>query len=343
MKNDLKGQKRVSSFYLKQQFIGLLAGEFANCGFNIVLGFESSFKRRICKLEIVDGKQARICVNLGHLKSSVCIDGASLLFRVRYCALFIAEYIKQIERAKNSMPKSYFEGLAFLNAIEVCKSGRTVGIYSPLSHWNKKHGLSYCLRPLEISSAINALNRIRLLDRTELNEQEGLIVGTLCDSLLLYSCLPEVSYIRSQAPAYALVDSLRRLAALITRERDLTDEFPILSLAPFDKIKQLTVSGLFEHCIRSDNEFLTGVSVRLIAYLQPSLNITASGDAYQRTIDAIKRYIDYSLYYYRELPKSGGRILKDNLYAIKTAVRSINGCLSRNGIDVISGNIHSIM
>lgn len=171
MKHNQNIKNRMSTFELKQQFIGLLAGEFENCSFDIVLGFESSFRNRICTLKFVNCKQVEVCVNLGYVKKSVCVDGCSLMFKVFFCASYVAEYIKQIERAGYSVPQSYFEGLAFLNAIEVYKSEKLVSVYSPILHWETKPKRSYCLRPLEVSCAINSLNKMKLLASSWMNQQ----------------------------------------------------------------------------------------------------------------------------------------------------------------------------
>lgn len=343
MNHNLKNQKDMCTFELKRQFIGLLASEFRNCGFNVVLGFESSFKSRICMLKFADVKRIEVYVNLGYVKNSVYVDGISQMFKVRYCALFIAEYIKQIERAKDCIPQSYFEGLVFLNAVEVYKSKKTVGVYSPLSHWDKKPQRSYCLRPIEISSAINALNKTRMFASLELNEQEQLVVKTFCDSLLLYAGLPEVSYVRASVPVYALIDSFKGVADLITKEPKLVQVFPVLTLAPFDQIRKLTVNDLFLHCIQSDNEFLMGISIRLIAFLHPPQNNEVTDGDLKKLTDAMNQYIEYSITYCNELSKPDRCLLNDNLFAVKAVVKSINDYLTMYGTGVIAGNIHSIM
>lgn len=343
MKHRMKRQKSLSTFDLKQQFIGLLASEFENCGFDIVLGFESSFNGRICTLKFIDDKRIEVYANLGYVKKSVCVDGCSQMFKVHYCTLFIAEYIKHIERAKNNIPQSYFDGLAFLNAIEVYKSEKTVSVYSPLSHWDRKPKHSFNMRPLEISCAINALNRIRLSVSLELSKQEQFAVKHFCDSLLLYASLPEISYVHTRIPAYTLADSLKRLANLISKEPELVQEFPVLALARFEHIMQLTVNDLFLHCIQSDNEFLTGVSIRIIAFLHPSHNIQFTDDVRRKLTDVLNEYIDYGITYCKELSKPGRCLLNDNLFAVKTAVKSINDYLTIYGTGVIAGNIHSII
>ena len=343
MKHNQNRKNSTSTFELKQQFIGLLATEFENCSFDIILGFESSFRNRICTLKFVDYKQVEVSINLGYVKKSVCVDGCSLMFKVYFCALYVAEYIKQIERARCNVPQSYFEGLAFLNAIDVCKSEKLVSVYSPILHWEKKPKRSYCLRPLEISSAINSLNKIKLLASSWLNQQEKLVVNTFCDSLLLYAGLPEVSYNHSRVPVYALIDAFEKLTDLIAKEPLLNREFPILTLAPFEQIAHMSVNDLLLHCIQSNNEFLKGVSIRLIAFLHPSQNIAFTDDTHNKLADTINQYIDYSLSYCYEFSKSGRCLKKDNLYAIKKAAKSINEYLNMDGTYVIAGNIHSIM
>lgn len=343
MKHNQNIKNRMSTFELKQQFIGLLAGEFENCSFDIVLGFESSFRNRICTLKFVNCKQVEVCVNLGYVKKSVCVDGCSLMFKVFFCASYVAEYIKQIERAGYSVPQSYFEGLAFLNAIEVYKSEKLVSVYSPILHWETKPKRSYCLRPLEVSCAINSLNKIKLLASSWMNQQEKLVVNTFCNSLLLYAGLPEVSYNHSRVPVYALIDAFKKLADLIVKEPLLSQEFPILTLAPFEQIQQMSVNDLLLHCIQSNNEFLMGVAIRLIAFLHPSQNIAFADDIHNKLADTINQYIDYSLSYCYEFSKSGRCLKTDNLYAIKAAAKSIDEYLNVDGIYVIAGNIHSIM
>lgn len=343
MKRNQKKRKIISTIDLKQQFAGLLTDEFENCGFNIILGFESSSKNRICILKFSGCKHVEVCINLGYVGKSVCIEGCSLILKVYYCAFFVAEYIKEIERAKGNIPQSYFEGLTFLNAIDVCKSERAVSVCSPLSHWNKKPERSSCIRPLEVGCAINALNKIRLFALSELNKQERSSVSKLCDSLLLYAGLPEVAYNHAKVPVYALADSFRELADIIERKPTAVREFPILTLAPFDQIKQLTVNDLFLYCVQSDNEFLMGVAIRLIAVLYPSSDIKLSNDTQKKLVDAMNQYIDFSLYYFHELTQSGRCLKKDNLYAVKKVIKSINMYLSLNGYSVIAGNIHSIM
>lgn len=343
MKHKLRKQKRMSTFELKQQFISLLASEFKNCVFDIVLGFESSSKSRICTVKFIDNKKVELCANLGYVEKSVYGEGCTQMLKVYYCIFFIAEYIKQIERAKTNIPQSYFEGLAFLNAIETYKSQRMVDVYSPVSYWNKKPNRLYCLRPLEISCAINTLNRIRLFASFEANEQERLTLKSFCESLLLYAGLPEISYIHARVPVYTLFDSFKRLAKFINNEPELVQEFPVLTLAPFERIMQLTVNDLLLCCIQSDNEFLIGVSIRLIAFLRPSRNVQFTEGILRKLIDAMNQYIDYSITYCDELSESSRCLLSDNLFAVKMAVKSINEYLTIYGADVVNGNIHCLI
>ena len=343
MKHSLNHQKKMSSFHLKQQFIGLLSNELGKSRFNIVLGFESSFRSRICTLKFSDDKQIEVCINLEYVKKSDNAADCSMILKVCYCALFVADYIKQIERAKSSVPQNYFEGLVFLNAIEVCKEKKTVSIYSPLSYWDKNPKSTYCVRPIEISSAINALNRLRIIAPSGVSERDKMAIKSFSDSLLLYSGLPEIAYVYGSIPVYALVDSFKRLAGIIVKDPEAVQEFPILGLAPFDQIKQLTVGSLFLSCIQSDNTFLIGVAIRLIAFFHLPYNFKIDSVNLEKLVSAMNQYIDYSIIYYNRLPKRGRYLMDDNLFAIKNAVKSFNSYLSMHGAGVITSNIHTTM
>lgn len=342
MKFSVQSKKNMSSFELKQHFTSILSNEFTKCGFKIILGFEVSFKKRICTLYFTNSKQIDICVNLGYVKKSIDTIGSSLMFKVYYCAIFIAEYVKQIERAKKFAPQSYFEGLTFLNAIDTCRSNKKVSVYSPLSHWNEKPKRTYCIRPLEISSAINSLNKIRLLTPTKLNEQDIETIRTFCHSLLLYAGLPEVTYVHSNIPLYSVSDSLQRLANLILKEPAVVDEFPIFAIAPFERINQLTVGDMFLFCVQSDSKFLMGIAIRLIAFLKMSQDMGLDDSDYRRLVHEINSYVDYSISYCNGLSKLDRCLIKDNLFAIKTAVKSINNYLNICGTGVNAGNIHPV-
>ena len=342
MNLSVQNQRNMSIFELKQYFTRILSAEFASSEFNIVLGFEARFKNRICTLHFTNSKQIEICVNLGYVKKSVDTIGSSWMFKVCYCALFIAAYIKQTERARKNVPQSYFEGLTFLNAIEVCKFPKTVSVYSPLSHWNEKPKRTDCVRPLEISSAINALNKIRLLMPTQLNEQDIEAIRTFSHSLLLYAGLPEVAYVHSKIPVYSMSDSLQRLADLIQREPKVVDEFPILAIAPFGQLKQLTVGDMFLFCVQSDSKFLMGIAIRLIAFFHLPQDMELDDGVYRKLAHEMNLYIDYSISYCNGLSKLGRCLIKDNLFAIETAVKSINNYLNICGAGVDAGNIHLI-
>lgn len=342
MKHNMKNKGKISSFYLKQQFISLLSNEFEQCGFDIVLRFESSIKKTICAIKFVNNYQVEIYINLGYVKKAINVLGCALSLKMRYCALFVAEYIKQIEQAKRDIPQNYFEGLVYLNAIDVCKTPNIVNIYSPLSCWYKNPKRTYCIRPIEISSAINALTKLRSFVQSEQNEQEAEAVKSLSDSLQLYSRLPEIAYIYENVPVYTLFDSFKRLAKLIAKEPEVVQEFPVLTLVSFGQIEQLTVRSLFLSCIQSNNNFLLGVALRLIVFLHLPYEIEFDSSCFPKLMDVMNLYIDNSLIYCNELSKSGGAFMKNNLFAIRVVIKSINRYFTMHGIDASAGNIHFV-
>ena len=64
---------------------------------------------------------------------------------------------------------------------------------------------------------------------------------------------------------------------------------------------------------------------------------------YETLVSEMKRYIDYSTTYCVEALKSNSYLIKDNLFAIGVAAKVANNYLTARGIDVNSGNIHSIL
>lgn len=343
MNHNPKSQRNLSSYQLKQMFAFLLSNELSDCKFDVLLEFESSVANRICTLKFARANQAMICVNLGYVGRSIDATGCSLLLKVHYCALFIAEYVKHVERSKSTAPHNYFEGLVLLNALEVYGKRKTQEIYSPLSHWNKKPRRRCCMRPIEISCAINSLNKLRLLNLVELSEGEISAIRVFSEELLLYSGLPEIAYINTNIPVYTVVDFFQTIRKIVVKNPELKYEFPILMLAPFEQIEHLTTHDLFLSCIQSDNAFLIGLATRLILFLHLQCDMELDSCNYKALIGEMKLYVDYCTTYYTESLKSNSYFIKDNLFAINIATKAANNYLTVCGADVIGGNIHSIL
>lgn len=294
-------------------------------------------------MQFTDDDRVEICLNLGHVRKSLDAAGCSLMLKIHYCALFVAEYVKHIERAKSSLPQNYFEGLVFLNALEVYKGKKASGICSPLSRWRKRPRHACRVRPIEISCAINALNKLRLFTPVELNEEERLAIRVFSEELLLYSGLPEIAYVGTKVPIYTVVDFIKTIGKIAADDPETRQEFPMLMLAPFEQIDHMTTHDLFLCCIQSDNTFLIGLAVRLIVFLQLQYDIKLENCSCEALVEEIKQYIDYSTVYYTEASRSNSYLIKDNLFAISIAVKAANNYLSACGEDVNSGNIHSIL
>lgn len=342
MKYNIRDKQNISSFHLKQQFISLLSNELERCSFNIVLGFESSMRERVCTLKFLDNKELEVCINIGFVSKAVKCSDCSFVFKLHYCALFAAEYIKLIEQAKTNVPQNYFDGLVCLNGIEILKNKEIQSIYSPLSCLSQRTKRSYCVRPIEISSAIYTLNKLRIFAASLLNKQDIATAASLCNGLLLYSGLPEIAYIHTGIPLYTTVHSFKKLGELIAKNPGAFDEFPILSLAPFEQIASLTTSDLLRICIQSNNAFLIGVAIRLVAFLHLPYDLEFDNSYHSNLVDAMKLYIKHSVTYCTETSKVSQGLLKDNLFAIRCAVKNINAYLTLNGIGLTTGNIHSI-
>ena len=190
--------------------------------------------------------------------------------------------------------------------------------------------------------AINTLNKLRMFAIPLLNKQDIATITSLCNGLLLYSGLPEIAYIHTNMPIYAMVHSFKKLGELLAKNPELTNEFPILSLAPFDRIESLTTNDLFRTCIQSDNAFLIGVAIRLVAFLRLPYGLEIDYSCHRNLVDAMKLYIEYSVSYCIESSHASKGLLKDNSFAIRCAVKNINNYLTLSGIGLTTGNIHSI-
>ena len=167
-------------------------------------------------------------------------------------------------------------------------------------------------------------------------------ITSLCNGLLLYSGLPEIAYVHTNIPIYATVHSFKKLGELLAKNPEVTNEFPILSLAPFDQIESLTTSDLFRTCIQSNNAFLIGIAIRLVAFLNLPYGLEIDNSYHKNLVDAMKKYIEYSVSYCIETSQVSKGLLKDNSFAMRRAVKNINDYLTLSGIGLTTGNIHSI-
>lgn len=340
MQHNLTGQKHIPSFLMKKHISGMLSRELRGCSFHIILGFEAVTQERMCSLKFLDKQRLEVCVNLSHVKRSINDSNFTMPSKVNFCVLYIADYIRQIDRARRCIPQSYFEGLTFFNAVEVYKSSKAVSIYSPLYRWGRKKGGNNCIRPIEINCTINSLNRMRLFMLSEISEKEKLSLDTIVDKLLLYASLPEIAYNATKLPVYALANSIKKLSAIITKYPEIIREFPVLMISQFDQIEQLTTKDLLYRYVQSDNNFLKGIAIRIIGFMQYPNERINDEYIFEKLALALNQYIECSLTYYTELSDSGDCFLKDNMYAVKKAVRAINDYLRIYGRNVNSGNIH---
>lgn len=340
MKDSLNGQPHISGFSLKEYVSAALSGELKGCGFHILLGFEASARDRICTLRFLPDQRLDVCVNLSHLKKTVPHPHCSLLCRVYYGVQYIAAYIHLLERAGRLVPQSYLEGLSFLNAVEVYQSAKPVSITTPLYRWKKKPGRKSSIRPIEISCAVSALNRMRFFLRNQLSEKERILLEDLADKLLLYAGVPEIAYDCANVPVYALNNSVGKLAVFLEKNPGLAETFPVLRLMEFKRIGQLTTDDLLSRYVQSDNSFLLGIAIRMTAFSGVTPRSGPHTERQGTLISAMNRYIENSLTYYKELSQAEELLLKDNLYAVKETVKAINHYLYIHGAGVNSGNIH---
>ncbi len=339
MKNNLN---KMSIYQLKQLFSQLLLNELKNCRFGILVSYELSMKKRICFIKMIKKENIKININLSYIKKSNFVINCSLIPKVYYCCFFIVHLVKQLESVKQVLPKSYFEGLTYYNAIEIYNYKKT-GIYSPILHRCNKNKRSYCMRPIEIYCAIKAIEKIVMMKQLELTDNDRKTLNAFKETLLQYSYLPEISYIKKRIPVYTVINSLKEIAKFIEKNPDMINEFPILTLASFNKMKKLTIRDLFLTCAESNNDFLIELAIRLVAFFHFAYTLDYKNNDYERVIEEMKKYISTYAKFHGKISMQENYFLQDNFSAVKNAVKEINCFLCMNGITVSSGNIHFII
>lgn len=332
---------RMSIYQIKKKFSHFLYSELREYNFVILIGFEVMFTDKLCCLKKLKNNKFRLIINLNYINKALPIISCSFMDKILYCCLFIVQFLTLLESVKHELPKSYFEGLVYFNAIEIFNRKNTE-LYSPVSHWNKKNKGSFCIKPIEIHCAINALEKIVLAEDLALDERDRISINAFKDELRIYSNFPEISYIQKKTPVYTVVNSLKEISKQIEKNPSVTQEFPILSLLPCNQIKELTIKDLFLFCAESNNDFLIELAIRLVAFFHFAYTLDYKNNDYERVIEEMKNYISTYAKFHSKISMQENYFLQDNFSAVKNAVKEINCFLCMNGITVSSGNIHII-
>lgn len=340
MKDELN---KMSIYQLKQLCSQILLTELKNCRFNIFVGFEINISSKICSIKTLKSKKIKIDINLNYIKKSLPIKNYSLIFKVYYCCFFIVQYMKQFDIVKQNLPVSYFEGLVYLDAIEKYIQKGRINIYSPIFHLYTKNKRPYCINPIEIYCAIKAIERTVMTEQLELNDNDKKILIAYKESLLQYSCLPEIYYKKKRIPVYAVINLLNDIAKVIKKSPDVINEFPILTLISVNKIKEISLKDFFLVCAESNSEFLMGVAIRLVAFLNLTYRLEYKNRKYERFIEEMKKYISTYVEIHGKIFMQESYFHQDNFLAAKKVVKKINRFLSMNNITVLSNNVHFIL
>lgn len=322
-----------SSYNLKKYCAEYLSKELSSSGFDIILGFESRNDFRTCTISF-EKNHVDLCVNLNAMKKAIKAKEISMKIKMDFAVSFIANYIKYVADAKRKLPRTYFEGLAQLNAIDVYSSGKVMSVYSPLSSTGAKRMKH--MYAINVLVAILCLNKIRIFQQTELTEEEKDVIEKMVDELLAFSDVPEIEYSDSVLPKYALLGVISRIEKLPLTSIDTVQDFPILNILPVSGTVDQTINNIICCCSKSDNAFLLGVTVRLIAQFG-TLDIEISNNL----IDTLNQYREFSVLHYQQMAK-GSSLLRDNLFAIKNNMKAINLYMDFHSISTETGSVHSL-
>lgn len=336
-------QRIPTSFLLKQQLATLLSNECRPLGFHILLRFTSNFQKQTCTVKFEGHNRLSIFLNLASLKGGFSSPRCSWRFRVAYTALFVAAYIDQLEQARNRIPQTYWEGLAFLDAILDATGNHPVKLYSPLSLWNAKPNRTFTIRPIEVRNAIQSLTKLRESPPPGLTETDAVAIRTALDALSSYAQVPEIAYLRGSVPVYVLMHSFRDLADRIQADSGVVAKFPLLTLAPFEQTERLTVSSMLKSCTQRENDFLSGVAIRFAALFSQPTPPALDSASRENLVAAMNVYKERSIAYVSQIPQAARCLLTDNLLAVKKTVQAMNEYTALCGAPVTTGSVHSIV
>lgn len=332
---------KMSIYKLKKFFSNILDRELKEYNLNVLIGYEVRFSKRICNFKILNNGKLKIELNLIFLYTSPSLLHYSLLGKVIYCCQFIVHFLYLLESVKWDLPKSYFDGLVYCNAIEICNERKTE-LYSPILLWNKKNNGLYNIRPIEIICAIKALEKITVSEQLTLNEQDRACINTLKENLLLYSNFPEIAYVHRKNPTYTIIDSIKKISKQVENCPDLADKFPILTLISIKTVKKLTIKEFFFRCAKSENNFMAGIAIRLIVMFNCYFRLDFKINTYEVFMAEIKKYFTTCIAFNDIIFKQESYFLKENFFVVRRVIKAINKFLNVNEIADMSRNIHFI-
>jgi len=282
----------------------------------------------------------RLTVNLNAMKSAWTEKRYFSISNIHFCACFIAAYLRYAvwiwePVPQDSVPDTYFAGLAMLNILSDCRSRKKIQLFSPAMAERKRIKHLY-LRPAEIFCSLQALHRCRDTLTSVMTPEERRQLDCSLRTMTLYSSLPEIAYRHSVCPAHALFRELQ--------PPEDTDPFS----GAFTSITGLTpaafANGSLEDLLavhlRTGRLFPLEIALRLVCYSNGAASIPENPQYLQCLRKAADAYRTESIAYFRAYPGLHSRLLNDNFTAIKKTVQKINLYIPKDPLQAAAGSLH---
>lgn len=321
------------SYGRKFVFNSLLSNELRDSSYRIDARYEWKYKDQILSFRVIDNCTMRLGINLNFKENELFSDNNLIEeINVKYRAYYISSYVHCMELATVSNPKSYFDGLVLLCAINNILSKRKSVSLSPLM--NRRHTI---FRPIDVYCAIRALSRLIIEYNNMLLESQKVELNAAINALILYSLLPEINYMRKR-PMYSLLCEIKELQRNIYLAGEgWMDTFPLFKEYEINSLSDATLDYFLDKCSQSQNAFWTGITMRLMIYAGCGIEVDKT-EKMNGLIDCIQKYKKDCVNYFMDMQKNSNILLADNYIAIKKIIGKLHKTFTF--LPIVSGALH---
>ena len=314
-------------------FDRILSSDLAVCKYNIKAFYKWESSTQIFSLRFLDERNIEVGINL-NIDNGLFRSGSySTELDICYRSYFIANYLRCLEGAEDTIPSSLFQGLVTLESICDIHTEGKIDIYSP--HLATR---SPGFKPINVHCAIRALTRLLIEQKNVINPDAQVQCESTINWMLEYTQLPEMMYAKSKKPIYALLNDLLALKKLLDKRPGITNNYSMFTLYGISNIVEQSVDELLGQS--ASNRFWNDAIMRIAAY----------SDGMRGLIDlatlpgireSVVEFKEKSLSCYQESHNSKNIVLADNLLAIKKLSKRVEQTFSLKE-PANSGTLHFI-
>ena len=312
----------------KLLFNEILSDELGSCRYRIDAFFEWKNKAQILSLKFVDEGSIELGINLGIKKEPLFADcELATELGILYRAYFISSYIHCLERAAETMPRTFFQGLVVLESIKDIHSSGKVLAHSPLLGYGNRR-----LRPIDAHCAIHALTRILIGQKSRLTVEAQKRCESAIDRLVHYTRLPEIEYNSRSIAEYAILKDLLWVQEYAAAKPELLARYAIFDRCGILSFEDKTLVQLLADD-RPENCFWAEAAMRLLAISEEKAAVI-DVSLYPHLQSRLKEYHEACVACFSEYSNTDP-LLRDNMAAVKR----LSGKLER--VFINKGNIET--